>query len=220
MLGDWGELSLLELLNPAWDLEAVPVLGWEGPLEALYGCWRTPRRFASMGSCLLGTWKPCLRENLLALTFFCKTLRFFRNCHVTLEKYPGQNTQCGFHVQPRWLDGLRETWPSHGFPQLLENCKTEEASNVRDWTDETFYFSLVTFNTLSPLPTGSFQLCPLYLSEGDHKINSGIFSVFPRFTLCIRQCSVNYSSTFSLEQSVRRVPISLVLEIRLKVIQS
>lgn len=144
MLRDWGELSLLELLNPAWDWKDMPVPDWAS-LTALHGCWRTLGRFPSMGSRLWGTWKPGLRENLLPLTFFYETLWIFRNCHMTLEKHPGQNAWCGFPVQPPWLDGLRQTWPSHGFPQLLENCKTQEGSDV---SDQTFYFSSVTFNTL------------------------------------------------------------------------
>lgn len=91
------------------------------------------------------------------------------------------------------------------FPWLLENCKTQKVSTVSEQTVKMYLFLLSnTCLVVSHLSTGRIQLFHLHLSEGDHKINSGIFHLPCLFTLCIRECSVNYSSTFSLEQSVRR----------------
>lgn len=160
-------------IQPLWHLEDLPVLAWAGLLP------EDPEH-ARFHVKVLGTGKLCFRENLPTLPFFLQPTLIFQELSRVTGEWPGQNILCGFHLWSRWLGWPRERWPGEGFPQPLENCKTERARNVSDQSAETFDVSWVTLAQLYV----TFQLVdstfPLILTRRRPQNKGWIFPLFPR----------------------------------------
>lgn len=161
-----------------WDLADLPGLAWMALLETLCRCWRMLRA-------LLLPWKvnrhmktmpegrcadiDSFLENILIfqeLSYIIGKVAWLETCVVSICSVTG------------WFG-----WVRCGLVRVFLNFwkTTKPRKPVM------FQIRLLKWNVLfllnnilpavSHLPTGRFQLSCLYLSEGDHEINSGVFFI-------------------------------------------